>query len=415
MSRSKRNSIARIRFAVIACLIAPAALPAQSSDHVRPKIYADADTNDAQVYYAYGLQALENKPEESVKAFYWASRIDPSSADALYALHAATLMSMSTADLGKFVDRSQKKRPPQYLAIDSMLYRAYTINPFLPRRMERQLQMRILEAEIVNENPSVDRTRLNEYILARSRATRNFGAMAAADGRVAAALESYAKTLTYKGWTKKERAHIAGDIHAERAQLFYRLGNLDSARSEMTTAVAEWRERDVKETVVLYQSKAMYEQLLGMIYERASDGDKARESYEQAVQEDLSFYAAHRRLAELSMAKGDTANGLLEMDLAIQLQPEDPVLRFGYAKMLVTAHRDGDAAAQLTKAIAADPYYAPPHMLLARIADLEQYTDDAVREYQAYVALTTRSDPQRSVAQARLSALKSTIASSEVK
>jgi hypothetical protein len=79
--------------------------------------------------------------------------------------------------------------------------------------------------------------------------------------------------------------------------------------------------------------------------------------------------------------------------------------------MLVTAHRDGDAAAQLTKAIAVDPYYAPPHMLLARIADVEQYTDDAVREYQSYVALTTRSDPQRSVAQARLSALRSTVAS----
>jgi predicted Zn-dependent protease len=93
------------------------------------------------------------------------------------------------------------------------------------------------------------------------------------------------------------------------------------------------------------------------------------------------------------------------MDLAVELQPNDAVLRYGYAKMLVTAHRDGDAAAQLMKSIAADPYYPAPHMLLARIADLEQYTDDAVHEYQQYVALSPTLDPQLALAQQRLAVL----------
>jgi predicted Zn-dependent protease len=163
--------------------------------------------------------------------------------------------------------------------------------------------------------------------------------------------------------------------------------------------------------VVLYRSKAMFEHLIGIIDERLGEPDKAREAYAQALQEDLSYYGAHRSLAALSVARGDTANALLEMDLAVQLQPLDPVLRYDYAKMLVMTHRDGDAAAHLMKSIAADPYYAAPHMLLARIADVEQYNDDAVREYQQFTELAAKSDPQVPIARERLSALTSKVAS----
>jgi predicted Zn-dependent protease len=243
-------------------------------------------------------------------------------------------------------------------------------------------------------------------------AIRNTGEMEAADGRLGEALQEYAKTLTYKGYTKKEREDIQGPIHSERALLFYRLQNMDSARAEMTAALVAMRARDddAKKPLVLYMSKAIFEHLLGRIDERLGDLDKAREAYEQALQEDLSYYGAHRSLAELGMAKGDTANALLEMDLAVQLQPNDPVLRYGYAKMLIEARRDGDAAAQLRKSIAADPYYSAPHVLLARIADVEQYSDDAVSEYQQFLALAAKSDAQLPVAQQRLAALTSTTA-----
>jgi Flp pilus assembly protein TadD len=149
----------------------------------------------------------------------------------------------------------------------------------------------------------------------------------------------------------------------------------------------------------------MYEQLIGQIDERLGDLDGARTAYAQALEEDLSFYGAHRKLSELDLAKGDTANALLEIDLAVQVQPNDPALRYEYATLLVTAHRDGEAVVQLMKAIAADPYYPAPHMLLARIADVEQYTDDAIHEYQQYLALSPASDPQLAVAHERLAAL----------
>jgi tetratricopeptide (TPR) repeat protein len=388
------------------------AVPALAAQHAaspppRPHLFAGADTNDARLYYQYGMSALDDKPAESVRAFYWASRMNPGSADALYALHGAMMLAMSPDELGRFLDRSPKNRSPQYLAIDSLLYRAYTIDPFLTRNLERRITQRAIEANIVHGNPGIDRARLNVFVLAHMQSIKNTGEMEAVDGRYGEALVEYAKALAYKGYSKDDRETIKGYIHAERALLFYRISNMDSARAEMVAAVKSMREQDedVKKTVIFYSSKAMYEQLIGQIDERLGDLDGARVAYSQALEEDLSFYGAHRSLSALGIAKGDTANALLEMDLAVQLQPSDAALRYEYAKLLVTAHRDGEAVVQLMKSIAADPYYPAPHLLLARIADVEQYTDDAIREYQQYVALSPTSDPQLAVAHARLATL----------
>lgn len=103
------------------------------------------------------------------------------------------------------------------------------------------------------------------------------------------------------------------------------------------------------------------------------------------------------------------------MDLAVQLNPSDPVVRYSYAEILVHAKRDGDAAAQLRKAIALDPYYGAPHLLLALIADVEQYTDDAISEYTAYVAVASKKEEQLLVAKARLRELTASVASNPVK
>ena len=89
--------------------------------------------------------------------------------------------------------------------------------------------------------------------------------------------------------------------------------------------------------------------------------------------------------------------------------------RYEYAVALVTAGHDAAAAAQLKSAIAADPYFAAPHLLLARIADVEQYAQDAVGEYQQYAALAPRSDPQLSYVKGRIAALTPAVSSASAK
>jgi tetratricopeptide (TPR) repeat protein len=401
----------------LALLLAPS-IGAQKVARVptRPRLDPQADTNDAHSYYRYGVSMIDSKPAESVRAFYWASRLDPSSGEALYALRTASLLDMSGTAMLDYFDYSQKKRKPEYLALDSLLYRAYTINPFLYRMLDRSLSRKYLEEAVREENPGIGGADLNLAIIDFMRDVRHSGWASYSDGRFKDALDAYAKQLqtldkTKNRKNKKEHDDDASEIHAERSRIFYLLGNMDSALTEMTAAVAGMRERDAKDLVVLYESKAMYDQSLGMIHEQAKHADEAREAYGQALQEDLSYYAAHTRMAMLQLAQGDTTNALTEMDLAVQLEPNDPVLRYNYAMALVTAHRDGDAATQLMKAAEADPYFAAPHLLLARIADVEQYADDAVREYQQFLALSPKGDPQVAIARTRVSALTSTVAS----
>ena len=402
----------------VALLFVPA-LHAQKAapEPTRPHLDASADTNDARAYYQYGVRMLEGKPDESSRAFYWAAKLDPSSGEALYAMHTAALMRLNSSDLYDYYDYSAKKRKPEYLALDSLLYRAYTINPFLYRNLDRSLLHRILEADVRNEHPDVDAAELNIAILEFMHDSRHTAWASYTQGRFPEALDAYAKELkdlerTKNKRNKREHEDDASEIHADRARIFYMLGNMDSSLTEMTAAMAGLRERDAKETVILYESKAMYDQSLGMIHEKAQHADLAREAYAHALEEDLSYFSAHTRMAVLQLAQGDTTSALTEMDLAVQLQPNDPALRYNYAVTLIQARRDADAVTQLMKSIAVDPFYPAPRLLLARIADAEQYTDDAVREYSAYVALAPKSDPQVAAAQSRLTALQATVASS---
>lgn len=401
----------------LAVLLTPA-LNAQkkvAAPPLRPHLDAGADTNDARTYYRYGMQMVSSKPTESVRGFYWALQLDPSSAESMYALRTASLLAMSSSELYDYFDWSRKKRPPEHLALDSLLYRAFTVNPFVYRNMDLQLIRQMLEADVINQYPSVDRVELNVHVLDEMNLMRKLGWMSYAEGRFPEALDAYAKQLHDKGRNKKDHEENDSEIHADRARIFYQMGNMDSARSELTAAIAGMRERDKKSTVILYESKAMYEQSLGMINERSNKPDDAREAYGQALTEDLSYYAAHSHLAQLQLAQGDTGTAVSEMELAVQLQPNDPMLRYGYAVILVKAKRDGDAAGQLLKAIAADPYYAAPHLMLARMADIEDYTDDAVSEYQRYISLAAKSDPELPTARDRLTKLSATVAATPAK
>ena len=59
----------------------------------RPRFPSGVDTNNAQVYYDFGLEKLERDPEQAADAFYWAMRINPTSADAYFARRCALLLS----------------------------------------------------------------------------------------------------------------------------------------------------------------------------------------------------------------------------------------------------------------------------------------------------------------------------------
>src|SRR5712692_402598 len=62
----------------------------------RPRLAAEADTNDAVSYYQLGVERLERNPDAAAAAFYWAARLDPLSAQAWYGQYVAQLAHSSS-------------------------------------------------------------------------------------------------------------------------------------------------------------------------------------------------------------------------------------------------------------------------------------------------------------------------------
>jgi hypothetical protein len=81
----------------------------------------------------------------------------------------------------------------------------------------------------------------------------------------------------------------------------------------------------------------------------------------------------------------------------------------------IALHAQNSAQAPARPHLALGPYYGAPHLLLARIADVEQYTDDAIAEYRSFLALASKTDLQLLVAKERLSKLTSTVAPSQAR
>jgi tetratricopeptide (TPR) repeat protein len=420
--------IPRVRASLAGALLTLAALSLRAQDTAtvaRPKLALGADSNSAEANFSYGLKVVQSQPEEAVRAFTWASRIDPSSGDVLYALRAAKLLAMNQAELVAYASQRGAKRTHDQLALDSLLYRAYAINPFLFSGLDVSVKRRIMAAQLKARYPKMNDVELSNAVSMRMLESYNYGLSLETQGRFDDALAAFAADIKATPPVFKNKRDIDAAVkmhqlvlivsHGERGHVFFMQDNMDSALTETTAAIDEMRSFDAKNVVFFYQSKAMFLQMLGMIHERMNHPDLARDAYGAALEEDLSFFPAHSRLAQLDLARNDTTGALSEMELAVQLQPGDPSLRYRYADVLVHATRDADAAAQLRKAIALDPWYGAPHLLLARIADVEQYTGDAIAEYQRYLEVASKTDRQLLVAKARLAELTSTVASTRAK
>ena len=399
----RRSTAIALPILVAASLLSslPSSLAAQrlGPPPPRPKGVV-ADTNDARAYLDFGVSMFELRPAEAAAAFYWAARIDPSMADALYGRRAALLMK----DPGlrqMFIQGGRRARDSKQLrALDSLYLRALNLNPLLYRRLDqRLLSAHIAESmqrEIRRSGGDASRSELDFYI---ERWLKDAGPeyrawIAYGNGDFSSALSSYA--FAAKGTKFK-----AG-IRIERGRIFGMTGQLDSAKAEMRLALAEMRSRDTKDLVYFYDSKALFEHTIGTLLEQQDSLAAAREAYGKALQEDLAFYPAHLRLGLIALGAKDTATALSELDLAVQIAGDEPYLRYVYGWALGAAGRMDDAVVQLEKAVELEPFYAMPYLVLAQIAEMKNDGKRAQSAYTAFLARASQNSPQRPEAETRL-------------
>jgi tetratricopeptide (TPR) repeat protein len=369
----------------------------------RPKLQATADTNDAEAYFHFGQLILERDPRAAADAFYWATRLNPNGANAFYGQHAALLLS-DAGRLARHMDRDPRKRPADdLLQTDSLYARALMLNPFLYRKYEQIVLRRYYENTILKYSSGAYPPSLAQ--IDRSFAMWIFDAGPEIKGWAAYCAGRFGEALRHYGDAVKHAKYKA-HLRAERGRIYYYTGQHDSAVAEIGLAIDELRKQDSKDLVILYSSKALLEHSVAKIHEERGDIEGARAAYGRALEEDLAFYPAHVNLGMLALQLGDTTTGVSELQLAVEIKGDDPMLRLFYGYLLAYLKRYAEAEAQLTKAIELEPYYARSYQLLAQVYDAQQKRPEAIAHYEAYLARAAVRDGPRDEVARQVEALR---------
>jgi tetratricopeptide (TPR) repeat protein len=324
----------------------------------RPSLPRSADPNDWEAYFDLGDRSFGRNPRVARAAFYWASRLDPSRAEPLFARWAVFF----AGDQGLFIDYLTEEpsilRRPEVVANDSLILRSYRRNPFVHHGLEaalfamlgRRLQWGAATGAFM------------EYGAADfDRAAQRFGQIVRGNP---------GRNVRFRYW---------------RALSFVGAGQLDSASLEIEQLLEVLRQTDAQRLGYYYESKAMYEYALGMLYETRGRPADARAAWERALVEDLSMYPARAALARLALRERRSAEAVEHMAQVVEIAPDDPIMRLEYGEALLVAGRRDEAVAQYRRVIEMEPHYAEPYLRLGLALQAAGDRDGARGAYQAYL------------------------------
>ncbi|MCS7048278.1 MAG: tetratricopeptide repeat protein [Verrucomicrobiae bacterium] len=121
-------------------------------------------------------------------------------------------------------------------------------------------------------------------------------------------------------------------------------------------------------------------------------------AYQEAIQLDPSFAAAHYNLAICYRANNQPERALEHYERALQAFPDYTDARFNYAILLQEQGYLDDAIVQLERIVAANPAYAPARLSLASLYAQNRATRQKAREhYQQYLRLDPNSPLARDI------------------
>lgn len=375
----------------------------------RPRLPDGADSNSARAYYALGLQhvlGLQHgttvlrrrptvwnvaiQPREAHAAFYWASRLEPLSADAAFGQYVALLMTDERRLQGYLDERPRTLATPEVRAIDSLLVRALMLDPFLSFGLIESVWTRYLQHVHNFRGRSLTRD------IVRQLPPHARAMVAYARGEFQQAVDFWEASLR-----TEPRAYWR---HADRARAFARLGELDSAQADLEAALLGARKSGAEQPPYAYQSRSEWEYSLGRIFERQGNLPAAGQAYQRAVTENLGFYPAHLRLAIVALRSTDTVTALTELSRALAVHEADYAAQLTMGQFLVGAGRPDSAVWHLRRAAELEPWASAAQLALARALAAANRTGEAAETYRRFLASSPRDAPQRDSVRIWLSA-----------
>lgn len=369
----------------------------------RPKLAVDADTNDANSYFALGSRVLVEKPAEAAQAFYWAARLDPSSAEALDGRRAALIL-RNAVTTRLFVEGGRRARESKVLrALDSLRLRALRLDPLYYRKYDQAIIAHYFRTSVRREYPQAAPADIEDYVRemlssgpVEMRAWVEYG-----DGRFAQSLEHHEDAA--------KASKTPGSYRLERARILALQGLFPRAIAEFRLAAEALAkvEADRDEDVVFYNSRAILEHSLALSYGRDDQLDSARAALGRVIAEDLSYFMAHVELGRFALAAHDTATAVSELALAADLASDEPYVHYMHGSMLLAAGQATEAVAPLTKAIALEPFHSGTHFELALALEKVGDRVRARESFTRFLALAARRDvDRRRIAAERLAGLQ---------
>ena len=366
----------------------------------RPDLPRGADTCDANAYYRYGLTILRGDPETAAAAFFWAERLMPGAAVDYYAERIARLIADPNL-LRHYVEGDRRSlESGEVRRIDSLQVRALSLDPFFPQLLDQNLILayytNLIHDDLRPQGVEVSDLEIELYVRrALDQAgpeTRAWLAFGRGNYRLAADI--------WAGTVRHNRKNVA--LRARRSQALFLLGEPDSARTELDSALAAARRSDAEKMKFVYDSKVLWEYEVGRIHELQGHDSAAREAYQRALVEDLSFHPAHVRLAYVALRAGDTTTAVTELQRAIQVKDDDFSARLLLGVVLAARRALEPATEQLRRASEIEPWVAHPHFVLGNVRRDAGDRDGAAAEYRRFLALTVQSDPDVDTARQRL-------------
>lgn len=361
MIRPLGRAVPLVLAAVVLLAAAAHAQPA------RPALPRGADPNDWEAYFELGDRMFKRNPQQSAAAFYWASRLDPSRAEPLFARWAAYFGNDMGSWMGYLGADQEILRRPAVIANDSLLLWAYRRNPFVHRGLEVALYALL-----------GDRLRWGDATI---------GFMNYGEGDFGRAADQF-------GWLVRGNPGRNVRFRHWRALSFVGAGQVDSAAAEISELLRVLRATDAQGLAYYYESKALYEYALGLLHEAQNRPADARRAFERALEEDLAMYPARSGLARLSLRERKAAEAVQHLAQAVEIAPEDALMHFEYANALMSANRRDEAIPRYQQVIAMEPYYADPYLRLAVALQNAGQREGALAAYRAYLERAPRRQAQ---------------------
>jgi len=363
----------------LASLIA-ARTPAYAQELQGAPLARDADARSWEAHFDAGVAVIRKQPDLALVSFEIASRLDPTRAEPLFARFVAFWMTNSIEDFIAWRQGNEiQRRRPEVRAADSLFALSLQRNPFVHRGLE------IL---------------LYDRMPGRFRVDRDTRAWVAySTGNFVEAVKLHTQTIDRN---PKEGLWQRYD----RALSLVMANNLQGAQSDIEAIIEELRRQEASaEELSYYRSKHALLHMLGLLQVQRGDLATARATFGDALVENAGFAYAQAAMANVSRMERKHRDAVTEFSLALELAPDDAVLRWQHAQALFDAGRYDASVAEATIATEREPLWAAPYLVIGRARERQRRTEPMTAAYAAYIARAPESDPTARSLRQRVSGL----------